>query len=97
MFRSLEYFPPSPAYGVKARLARLEKPGTVAMTTIKGTTRPYLKYGIFELELRARNRVSAVTGPRITRSICLYSYLSQMKPPGKETYGAGRYVDIEET
>ncbi len=97
MFKGLEYFPPSSAYRVKARQGRLEKPATVTMTTSKGTTPPYLNYGTFEFELEGNKQrrycYKAADNPLDTSLFVPFTDETSRK----ETYGAGRYVDIEET
>src|SRR3990172_12419810 len=95
-FKGLKYFPANPDYRVKARLTKSDKPEVVTMTTSKGTIRPYLKYGVFSFELQGKK-------------LLLHAYKAADDPhdqslfvpfadetSGKETYGAGRYLDIEE-
>ena len=96
-FKGLKYFPPSPSYRVKARLTRSSNPEVITMTTSKGTIRPYVKYGMFGFELEGRN-------------LQLHTYKAADNPgekslfvpftdetSGRESYGAGRYLDIEES
>ncbi len=95
-FKGLKYYPPSAGYRVKARLSRFEKPETVTLTTSKGTIRPYLKYGVFDFELQGRKlRLHAFKAADDPVAQSLFVPFTD-ETSGKESYGAGRYLDLEE-
>ena len=95
-FKGLKYFPPSPDYRVNARLSRFDKPEVVTMMTSKGTIRPYLKYGILHFELQGKglqlHTYKAADNP-LDRSLFV-PFTDETS--GRESYGAGRYLEIEE-
>ncbi len=96
-FKGLKYFPPSPAYRVKARLVRLERPDIIAMTTSKGTTQPYLGHGVFNFELEGKKlRLHCYKAAGDPHDRSLFTPFTD-ETSGKETYGSGRYLDIEDT
>ena len=95
-FKGLKYFPPSLEYRVKARLSRFEKPEAITMATSKGAIRPYLKYGEFVFELHGRKlRLFAykAADDRFDRSLFV-PFTDETS--GRESYGAGRYLELEE-
>ena len=92
-----EVFPPSIQYRVNARLGRFDGPDLVMMTTSKGTTRPYLRYGKFEFQLEGRKlQLHCYKAADDALDKSLFVPFTD-ETSGKETYGAGRYLDIEET
>ena len=96
-FRGLKYFPQSSDYRVKARLTKSDKPEVVTMTTSKGTIRPYLKYGVFSFELQGKKlQLHAYKAADDPHDQSLFVPFAD-ETSGKETYGAGRYLDIEES
>lgn len=92
-FRGLAYFPPDPAWRFRAKLVTHPKPEIVAMQTSTGDTREYLDLGHFALR--------APDGTPFE----VHAYWNENSPSlflpyrdatsGKETYGAGRYLDLE--
>ncbi len=95
-FKGLKYFPPSPAHRVKARLTKHDKPEVITMTTSKGTIRPYLKYGVFSFELQGQKlQLHAYKAADDPHDQSLFVPFAD-ETSGKETYGSGRYLDIEE-
>lgn len=95
-FKGLEYFAVDPKFAVRAKLEKTTDEQFFLMPTTFNTTRKYLKYGVlkFALEGRAfslnvyRSEASAV------RSGLLFIPFRDLTN-GAETYGAGRYLDIE--
>lgn len=95
-FKGLKYFPPASDYRVNARLTMFDKPEVVTMTTSKGTIRPYLKYGVFSFELQGKKlQLHAYKAADDPHDQSLFVPFAD-ETSGKETYGAGRYLDIEE-
>lgn len=95
-FKGLKYFSANPDYRVKARLTKSGKPEVVTMTTSKGTVRPYLKYGLFNFQLQGRTlELHAYKAADDPHDRSLFVPFTD-ETSGKESYEAGRYLDIEE-
>ncbi len=96
-FQGLKYFPPGFDYRVDAELARFENPEVVTLVTSKGTIRPYLKYGVFTFQLQGKklqlHAYKAADDPH-ERSLFIPF---RDETSGRESYGSGRYLDLEET
>lgn len=95
-FKGLKYFSANPDYRVKARLTKSGKPEVISMTTSKGTIRPYLMYGMFNFQLQGRTlELHAYKAADDPHDHSLFVPFTD-ETSGKESYGAGRYLDIEE-
>ncbi len=92
-FTRLEYYPVDDKYRLKVKLHVLPEKETVTMQTSDGLWRDYIRYGYFDFEIDGQ-------------PARLYVYRSVDNPDyyfvpfkdttsGKETYGAGRYVEVE--
>ena len=99
-FQGLEYFLPDPKYRIPLRITRLPTPEPVTLATSKGIPRPMLRYGYFDFEIDGvRQRLYAYTAaPQPGHH---HEHESLFVPfrdatSGKETYGAARYLDLEE-
>ncbi len=92
------YYPPDPDYRVKAKLIRLEKKEKVPMITSQNLVKTFYRYARIDFVVKGKKRH-------------LFAYkkdLSQKpgegflfipfkdKTNGKETYGAGRFLEIKE-
>ncbi len=96
-FKGLNYFQPDPNYRVRARLTRFSKPEHVIMTTSKGTQQRYLKYGTFNFELQGEKlQLLAYKSADRPHERSLFVPFTD-ETSGKDTYGSGRYLDVEET
>ena len=95
-FKGLNYFKPSKEYRVTAMLERFENPQPGQIVTSTGTDGPYLRYGVLHFELAGRSLQLVVyksTDDPFARS--LFAPFSD-ETSGSETYGSGRYLDLEE-
>ena len=99
-FKGLAYFPPDPNSRVRAKLVKDPNPQRVVLATSKGVPRDMIRYGVFEFEVDGtKQRLAAFKSvpqpghhhPDESLFIPLRDATS-----GKETYGASRYLDIEE-
>ncbi len=97
-FRGLSYYPVDPALKFSVRLNRYPAPASVRLGTNTGEIRSGLRYGYFEFQVEGR--------------VCrLQVYRLEDNPDdggaqlfipfrdatsGKETYAAGRYIDLKE-
>jgi uncharacterized protein len=99
-FGGLAYFPVDPKYRVRARLVTDPNPQRVVLATSKGIPRDMSRIGVFEFEIEGT-----------THQLAAYKSVPQAghhhedrnlfvpfrdATSGKETYGASRYLDIEE-
>ena len=96
----LAYFPVDPKYRVRSRLVRDPKPQRVVLATSKGTPREMARVGFFEFEIEGmKQRLAAFQS--IPEPGHHHEDRSLFVPfrdatSGKETYGAARYLDLEE-
>jgi uncharacterized protein (DUF1684 family) len=92
-FDGLRYYPPDPDYRFELELEEYDDPETVVVSTSTEGEREYLRWGEFEF---------SVDGETVT----LQTYKADADEErlwvpfrdatsGEETYGAGRYIDLE--
>ncbi len=90
-YTGLNYFPPDLTYKVVARFKPVEDPEIIKLSTNDGKTQEYLTYGYASFELNDT-----------TAQVLVLENVSEEKlflPFGdatsaRETYGAGRYLDV---
>jgi uncharacterized protein len=92
-FKGLEYFPIDPKYQFKLKLERYENPPRVRIALSNGECVEALKAGFLEFELENRKLVLQVYKKRPKDAEVFLPFRDNTS--GKETYGAGRYVDLE--
>lgn len=90
-FRGLSYFPVDPAYRFPTRLVRHAKPVVLEMRTSDGAAREYANVGHFELPLEGL--IVCLEAYRLAGSASLFVPFRD-RTSGRETYGAGRYLDL---
>ena len=99
-FVGLAYFPVEPKYRVHAKLVREPNPQRVVMATSKGVPRDMVRIGFFEFEIDGTKlRLAAyksVPPPGHRHEDHSLFVPFRDATSGKETYGAARYLDIEE-
>lgn len=99
-FTALEYFPVDPRYRVRARLARIPNPEQVVLATSKGIPRDMIRSGVFEFDIDGTTQKLAAykSIPRPGHHHADESLFVPFRDAtsGKESYGAARYLDIEE-
>jgi hypothetical protein len=91
------WFPFDPAWVLRAKLVRFPKPETVTMQTSLGRSKEYIRAGYFVLDVPGRSGLKAFAYqptfiPREKESL---SILFTDATTGKESYGTGRYLDLE--
>ncbi len=98
--KGLEYFPPDLTHRIPVRLTKLPDPEPVTLATSKGIPRPMLRYGYFDFEIGgAKQRLYAYTSaPQPGHHHEDRSLFVPFRDAtsGKESYGAARYLDLEE-
>lgn len=95
-FKGLEYFETSEKFAVKAKLTKTTDEQIFMMPTSSGTTRKYFKYGVLTFEIDGKS--FSLTAFRSETSVKNNGSLFvpfRDATNGKETYGAGRYLDIK--
>ncbi len=91
-FRGLDWYPPDPAFRVRARLVRFPQPRPVHLATVVGTDETMLAPGELRFTL-ARRRLSLlplVERPGDTEAFVVF----RDRTSGDTTYGAGRFLDV---
>ena len=99
-FTGLACFPVDPKYRVQARLVPDPNLQKVVLATSKGIPREMIRVGFFEFEIDGMNeRLAAykvVPRPQHHHEDRSLFVPLRDATSGKETYGAARYLDIEE-
>jgi hypothetical protein len=99
-FEGLAYFPADPKFRVRAKFLKAPNAERIVLATSKGVPRDMIRYGTFEFEIDGVPlRLSAYKS--VARPGHYHESESLFVPfrdatSGKETYGAARYLDIEE-
>jgi len=95
-FKGLNYFPIDASYRISAKLILIEAKKTVLLPTSDDKQKSYLEYAYAEFEMQGvENKLLILEimdmGPY--RGTLFLSFAD--KTSAKETYGAGRYLDIK--
>jgi uncharacterized protein (DUF1684 family) len=94
-FAGLSYYPPDPAFRVQAAVVPFANPEVVRLATSTGEVRPQQRYA--ELRFRIGDRDLRLTGfadPGVHHTHELFVPFRDATS-GKETYGAGRYLEVD--
>jgi uncharacterized protein len=95
-FKGLEYFAENAKLSVKARLEKTADTQIFMLPTSVGTTRKYFKYGVLTFEIEGRSfSLSAFQSEDSAKKAGLLFVPFRDLTNGKETYGAGRYLDFK--
>ncbi|HLF06435.1 MAG TPA: DUF1684 domain-containing protein [Thermoplasmata archaeon] len=102
-FKGLPYFDYDPDFRVPAVLAPFSSPKMIRMTTSKGVEKDYVEYGRFEFTLSGE-KLSLSVFKKVTaagehhhqheREALFVPFRDATS--GKVSYGAARYIDVEE-
>jgi uncharacterized protein (DUF1684 family) len=98
-FKGLKYYGVEPAFVVNARLLKNENPAPITITTTTGTNRSAIKYGYLDFSLGGKTHKLGAYKFSDQRDKSSKEYLFVPftdSTSGRETYGAGRYIDLEE-
>ena len=93
-FKGLKYFPPDPNYRFEIPLHEHEKKESLQITDTGGNVREYIRWGEFRFKIDDKElKLQAYKDePGEKRLFVPF----RDKTNGKETYGAGRYIDLDE-
>lgn len=95
-FEGLRYYPPDLTYRLEAQLIPFDVPEIVLLGSTKGDIRRHIRYG------RLRFTIQGQTGELITFKDAEDPYSNELFVPfrdstsGGATYGAGRYVEVQD-
>lgn len=101
-FKGLSYFPIDSRYRFLVPLHKYEGPERVTMATSKGVQREYLRYGYIEFNVEERVQRLQVYKSALPKG---HEHRQVDEPlfipfrdatSGKESYGAARYLDVDE-
>jgi uncharacterized protein len=99
-FEGLAYFPPDPKYRVHAKLVKDPTPPRVVLATSKGVPREMIRYGVLEFGIEGKKQrleaYKSVPQPGHHHEDESLYVPFRDATSGKETYGAARYLDIEQ-
>lgn len=90
----LRYFPPDATFSVPAVLRLGQERPVVSMPTSTGTTRRYERVGVLEFTFQGQGMSLAAFIPEGTREINELFVPFADATSGKETYPAGRYLEL---
>ena len=96
-FKGLNYFPSDDRYRVTSKLERFDTPKPIMIATSTGNRQAYMRYGAFTFEIEGRSLKLIVykSAEDHPYSRSLFIPFSD-ETSGRETYAAGRYLDLEE-
>jgi uncharacterized protein len=94
IFPGLRYFTPNPDLRVEARVERLKPGEPVVMATSDGSERPFERYALLHFMVDDQHvRLTAYRTPGEIHEPLFIPFRDALA--GKETYGAGRYLEVE--
>lgn len=92
-FPGLEYFDPDPAYRFELRLSEHDSPETITVETSADGQQEYLRWGVFQFELDDGQYTLQAYKSDPDDGRLWVPFRDETN--GEETYGAGRYLDLE--
>ncbi len=95
-FKGLRYFSSDRKYEFHAKLQKYDNPEKVTLTTSNGTSQLFYRVGYFELEIDGKIASIHAYKSAARESNDLFIPFRD-GTSGRESYGAARYLDIEES
>ena len=93
-FKGLNYYQPDPDYKVNARLSLSDKKEIITLSTNDSLTKAYKTFGIAEFELGGKtNHLLILEMYEPLDGKLFLAFADQTS--AEDTYGAGRYLDVE--
>ncbi len=92
-FNGLDFYAPQPAYKVRARLTPIESQKLVQMPTSTGEEEKYIRYAYADFEIEGQQARLLVLQPFDSQTMLFVPFSDATS--GEETYGGGRYMDVE--
>jgi uncharacterized protein (DUF1684 family) len=92
-FKGLQYYPPDMSYRFELKLHEHPEPQVVKMVYTKGNQQDFISWGEFRFKIDGKE-LSLQAYKRKSSEEELFIPFKDATS-GKETYGAGRYIDLE--
>jgi uncharacterized protein (DUF1684 family) len=92
-FKGLKYYPPELSYRFELELHEHPEKGMVRMAYTKGNEQDFIRWGEFRFKI-AERELSLQAYKRSREEKMLFVPVKDATS-GRETYGAGRYLDLE--
>jgi uncharacterized protein (DUF1684 family) len=92
-FKGLEYYPPNPSYKFELELHEHHEKQAIRMTYTKGNEQDFIRWGEFRFKLGEKEQALQAYKPSREEEMLFVPFKDATS--GKETYGAGRYLDLE--
>ena len=92
-FKGLEYYPPDPSYRFELELNEHREKQAVRMAYTKGNEQDFLCWGEFRFKIGGKEQAIQVYKSNPQEEMLFVPFKDVTS--GKETYGAGRYIDLE--
>jgi hypothetical protein len=92
-FKGLQYYPPDSSYRFELELHEHPEKGVVRMAYTKGNEQDFLRWGEFQFKIGEREQ--SLQAYKRSREEEMLFVPFKDATSGKETYGAGRYLDLE--
>lgn len=92
-FNGLDFYEPKPAYKVRARLTPIQSQKLLQMPTSTGEEEKYIRYAYADFEIEGQQARLLVLQPFDSQTRLFVPFADATS--GEETYGGGRYLDIE--
>ena len=97
-FKGLSYYPYDSKFRVRATMKMVKSDEIIQMITSKDTNQPYRKSGYLEFTLDGKQHKLAAYKRAWVHENDTHLFIPfRDATSGKETYGAGRYIDMEES
>ena len=97
-FKGLLYYPYNSKFRVRAKMRTVKSDEIIQMVTSKDTNQPYRKFGYLEFSFDGKqNKLAAYKRAWVHADDPHLFIPFRDATSGKETYGAGRYIDMKES
>jgi uncharacterized protein (DUF1684 family) len=90
-FKGLEYYPENKALRFDVTVKKFDKPEKVQMQTSTGQVQTFNKYGTFDFKVDGQTATLTVYSSREDDAFVPFADATS----GQETYGAGRYLELD--
>ncbi len=95
----LRFYPADPVYQLRATFTASPEAKPFDMATYSGSTKPFVKYGTLQFQLKGQSLELAVyRNMRLAKIPAYQDYLFlpfKDRTNGEATYGGGRYIDLK--
>jgi uncharacterized protein (DUF1684 family) len=92
-FKGLEYYPPDPSYRFELELHEHPEKQVVRMAYTKGNAQDFIRWGEFRFNIGGKEQALQAYKSAAWEEMLFIPFKDATS--GKETYGAGRYIDLE--